>query len=101
MDKFNIIPSYDEIIIARENKDLFKNILGAVSQRVKTENEKKCITSIQSLITSADSIDLLSKRAILIYVREMTDLSSKQLSMVLSSLKRHYKEVRRMEEFEY
>jgi len=101
IENFSIIPSYDEILIAKENKDLFQNILSAVSQRVKTENEKKCITAIQSLITSADSIDLLSKRAILIYVREMTDLSSKQLSMVLSSLKRHYKEVRRMEEYEY
>lgn len=101
IENYNIVPSYDDILVAKENKDLFQNILSAVSQRVKTDNEKKCITAIQSLITSADNIDLLSKRAILIYVREMTDLSSKQLSMVLSSLKRHYKEVRRMEEFEY
>ncbi len=101
IENHHVIPSYDELLIAKENKDLFKDILNAISRKVKTENEKKCINAIQSLISSADSIDLLSKRAILIYVREMTDLSSKQLSMVLSSLKKYYRDIRKTEEFEY
>jgi hypothetical protein len=101
IENYSIVPSHDEILIARENKDLFEKILTTVSQKVKTDNEKKCISAIQSLVLNAEDIDLLSKRAVLIYIREMTDLSSKQLSMVLSSLKKHYREVRKLEEFEY
>jgi hypothetical protein len=101
IENYSIVPSFEELMVSKENHALFASLLEEVEKKAKTENERKCIRAIKTLSGEIDKIDLLSKRAILIYIREMTNLSSKQLSMVLSNLKKHYQEIRRLEAFEY
>ena len=40
------------------------------------------------------------ERAILLYLREITGMNSKQLSLVLASLKKTYKDIKKKEEHE-
>lgn len=101
IENFQIIPSYEDVAIARENQALFEKILDAIQIRVRSENELVCLQSVRALLFNIDDVDLLSKRAVLLYIREISNLSSKQLSIALSSLKKHYKEVRKLEEYEY
>ena len=45
-----------------------------------------------NLFDNLDNIDVMNKRAAMAYVREMTFMSPKQLSMVISNLKKLYKQ---------
>jgi hypothetical protein len=99
IEKYNFIPGYDEVITQEEIKQFLVNIITELDSRTKTENEKAVVDAIKQIMERIEDIDLLSKRAVLLYVRGITKLSSKQLSITLSSLKKHYKDIRKMEEF--
>jgi hypothetical protein len=94
IEDHNVVPSIEDVLT---NEDLSKNLKGLVTtlkDKAKTENEKSCLDAIGILIENIDDIDLLSKRAVMLYIREITGLSSKQLSIVLSSLKKQYRVVK-------
>ena len=94
IEDHNVAKSIEEILT---NNDLSKNLKFLVStlkDNAKTENEVSCLNAISILVENIDDIDLLSKRAIMLYIREITGLSSKQLSIVLSSLKKQYRIVK-------
>lgn len=99
IEKYNFIPGYDEIVTHEEIKQFLVNIITELDSRTKTENEKAVVDAIKQIMERIEDIDLLSKRAVLLYVRGITKLSSKQLSITLSSLKKHYKDIRKMDEF--
>lgn len=99
IESFKIALDGEEIMINREMKNQVSELITNISLKVKTENEQNCVKAIDILLNSIEDIDLLNKRAILLYLREITGLSSKQLSIVLASLKKHYKELKKREEY--
>jgi len=101
IERNNFIPGFDDIMSSRDMKHLLGSVVGELELRVKTDNEKHTLEAINIIIENLDDIDLLSKRAVLLYIREITALNSKQLSIVLSSLKKHYKELRKTDGFGY
>lgn len=70
-----------------------------VSDRLNQENEKICMEAIIKLFQNIDDIDFFNKRAIFVYIREMTNLNTKQISTAMSSIKKHYREA--MQECEF
>ena len=70
-----------------------------VSDRLSQENEKICMEAIVKLFQNIDDIDFFNKRAIFVYIREMTNLNTKQISTAMSSIKKHYREA--MQECEF
>lgn len=101
IEAYKVAPDGEEIMVGRELKSQISAIIKEIGGKVKTENEQNCVKAIKILIDNLDEVDLLNKRAILLYLREITGLSSKQLSIVLASLKKHYKELKKREEFQY
>lgn len=98
IERFNFLPACDEV----EHPDDYKNnmllMLDNLQERSKTENEQICINAIKTLLDGIEEIDLINKRAVMAYMREITKLSPKQLSVVLSTLKKHYKDIRKLGE---
>jgi len=92
-------PGFEELYTIVNTHDYLIKLVAAIEDKTKTDNEKMVVNAIKVLISNLEDVDLLSKRAILLYVRELTTLSSKQLSIVLSSLKRHYRDVKNSDEF--
>lgn len=70
-----------------------------ISDRLGQENEKICMDAIVKLFQNIDDIDFFNKRAIFVYIREMTNLNTKQISTAMSSIKKHYREA--MQECEF
>jgi hypothetical protein len=54
-------------------------------------NEILCIDSISRVFEMVDNIDFLNKSAVLLYLRELSGLTSKQLTTALQSIKRRYR----------
>ena len=69
-------------------------MLYEIRTKVKTENELSCINSIITIFEKIDDIDLLNKSAILLYMRELSGLSPKQLTTTMQSVKKHYRRMK-------
>ena len=86
-----IVPPPDDILIDRARKEMIQDLLKEISGIVTSETEKTCITAVQTVFENVDNLDFLNKRAVLVYVRDISGLSPKQLSVAMSSIRKHYR----------
>ena len=61
--------------------------------KLTNENEMICLQAIETLFTNIDDLELLNKRAVLIYIREISGLDKKTMSKALSVIRRRYREM--------
>lgn len=101
IESFNYVPAYDEVVKTKEARDLIKKIIQELLNKSRTTNEKAVLNAVEDILNNIDNLEFLNKRALLIYVRELSKLSSKSLSMILSNLKKQYKELKKQEDFNY
>lgn len=94
IESHNTIPSYDEVVSQQEIRAFLEKTISELEGRTKTPNEEITVRAIRDIMSNLDDLELLSKRAVLLYIREITGLSSKNLSIALASLKKHYKEIK-------
>jgi hypothetical protein len=100
IEHFNYLPACDEVITPEAFKDNIVVMLDTLKARSKTENEQNCVEAIKTLLDGIDDIDFINKRGVMVHMRDITNLTPKQLSVVLSSLKKLYKEYKKNGEFE-
>lgn len=79
-----------EGLISRKVVAMLDELRGEITN----PNEILCIDSISRLFETVESIDILNKSAVLLYLRELSGLTSKQLTTALQSIKRRYREDR-------
>lgn len=91
IENHSISPSPEETLISNTNKQKIETILELIASKAVTENEIECLKGINLLFSNINELDFLNKRAVMLYLREITSLSPKQLSVVLSLMKKHYK----------
>ena len=86
-----VVPSAEQIIENDNTSENILNLLYDIRNKVKTENELTCINSIITIFENMDQVDLLNKNAILLYMRELSGLSPKQLTTTMQVIKKHYR----------
>lgn len=69
----------------------FRGNLDEWHQAADKENELKVINAIKVLFEHSDDIEIFNKKAIYLYMREITDLNTKQIATVLTKLKVKYR----------
>lgn len=99
-EAFNIVPSYEDIVEKAEFKKMLVKMVDELARRAKSENEKKAIAAISQIVDNLDNLDILNKRAVLLYIRNISGLTSKQLSVALANLKKQYRDIKKLEEFQ-
>ena len=70
---------------------LFVRTLEKNSSVIKNDNDRKVISSIEYMLENMDKLEILNKKAIYLYLREMTGLTTKQLAPTLRKVKVEYK----------
>ena len=90
-ESHDVIPPPDELLINRNLRNEIQNLLNEIQGIVTSESEKSCINAVIVVFKNIDELDFLNKRAILVYVREISGLSPKQLSVAMSSIRKHYR----------
>jgi hypothetical protein len=85
--------SQETKIIIKESKDELFEIFEKISKKLTGENEQTCIAAIKKIFTDVDEIELFNKRAVFVYLREISNLNSKQLSISLSNIRKHFREI--------
>jgi len=71
-------------------KSLYKEIDTWDSFMLK-ENERKVLMAVRILLDSADTIEIFNKKAIYLYLREITGLNTKQVVNNLNKLRKRYR----------
>ena len=88
-----VAPSPQDILEKEELRDRIMDVINEIDSRVKKPNEVLCAKAIRTVFENIDNLDFLNKRAIYVYVREISGLTSKQLSVSMSKIRKHYKEI--------
>jgi len=91
IEEHNTLPPQDFFMDSSSSVESIVTMLYEVRSKAKTENELTCINAIITIFENIDEIDLLNKSAVLLYMRELSGLSPKQLTTAMQSIKRHYK----------
>jgi len=82
---------YDEV---REKDEfwahLWKEIEGWDKMKLR-ENEKKVLEAIKIILSSPDEIEIFNKKAIYLYIREITGLNTKQIVNCLNKMRNRYR----------
>lgn len=88
------LPSQDILFESAKSTETITAALYEIREKVRTENELICINSIITIFENIDEIDLLNKNAILLYMRELSGLSPKQLTTTMQAIKKHYRKIK-------
>jgi hypothetical protein len=93
IETFDVAPSPDEILISKNAREEIRSVLREIETCVTSETESSCIKAIITVFENIDELDFLNKRAVLIYVRDISGLTSKKLSVAMASIRKHYKRI--------
>lgn len=94
VEEYNALPPQDAASESSASVENTLNMLHEIRSKAKTENELTCINSIITIFENIDEIDLLNKGAVLLYMRELSGLTPKQLTTTMQSIKKHYKKIK-------
>jgi hypothetical protein len=78
---------------ARESKEFWENFFKEIETWDKDllkENEQKVLSAVKILFESSDDIEIFNKKAIYLYLRELTGLNTKQVVNNLNKLRKKY-----------
>lgn len=95
---YQVVPGPDEILEKANFKNELMQVIAELENRVKKQNEVLCVQAIKTVFNNIDNLDFLNKRAIYVYIREISGLNSKQLSVAMSKIRKHYKQIVQDEE---
>jgi len=90
MDKLSIYNTYDR---DREKKEFMEYLWVEIRRWEKQnlkENERKILEAIKILFTDAETIEIFNKKAIYLYIREITNLNTKQVLNSLNKFRFEY-----------
>lgn len=88
------VPSQDILVEHRSTAKGIVNMLHEIRSKAKTENELVACNSIITIFENINDVDMLNKSAILVYMRELSGLSPKQLTTALQNVKRQYRRIK-------
>lgn len=94
-----VAPSPDDVMISKEYRGEIMLVLFSIKDKIEKKNDIACIDAIIRVFEMIDQLDFLNKRAIFVYVREISGLNSKQLSSSMSTIRKHYREIKKDDKF--
>jgi hypothetical protein len=55
------------------------------------ESERKVYEAVKALLNSVDDLDVLNKKAVYLYLREITGMNTKQIVTQLNKMRKKYR----------
>ena len=93
IENYSKVRSPEKEMMIKETKSDLQEIFQKILKRLTSENEILCMKAIIEVFSKVDQLDLLNKRAIFVYLREISGLNPKQLSIAMSNIRKHYREI--------
>ena len=89
--------TYNKYIQTREEYELWMNLLQNfdVWKRYYKGNDLKVLYSIETLFNNIENIEIFNKKAVYLYMREITGLNTKQITNSLKKIRQKYHEFKK------
>lgn len=97
IENFSFLESIDEVETQESVRENLQRLVEKIGDRAKSEDEHATVNAIKQVVENLDDLEILSKRAVLLYLREISNLSPRQLSMTLSNIKKYYRDIKKEE----
>lgn len=94
IEEFSIVPSQEQELENRITATNIIDLLFEIRAKSKTESELSAINSIITIFENVGELDILNKGSLLLYMRELSGLSPKQLTTALQTIKKAYKRLK-------
>lgn len=94
-DKLVVNTEYES---ERESEEFWKYLWDEIHNWKKMDlkpNEKKVLDAVSILLENPDSIEIFNKKAVYLYIREITDLNTKQVVNNLNRIRVKYKQFKK------
>ena len=89
----NIEPCPEELERKQSMPTAIDEMLVYIEALLKDERDIRCIKAVQQIFRNIEDLDYLNKRAVFVYLREISGLNSSELSSSLSSIRKHYRKI--------
>lgn len=93
IENHSVVNCQETTMIHEEDKNLIKEMIDKISTKITNCNEKKCIAAIKTLFNKIEDLEYLNKRAVFVYLRELSGLNAKQLSVAMSGIRKQYRDI--------
>lgn len=90
-----LVDDIEEVIEKEEFIEIFKENLIKWQEHFKKPQERKVVDALITIFENADNLELYNKKAIFWYLRELTDLKSKQIATNLTKIKKKFEILKR------
>jgi len=100
LNYFSVAATQDFRMLRQESRDSLFSLMETIRGRLNSENEIACMDAIITLFSKVDELDLLNKRAVFVYMRDISSLNPKQLSVAMSSIRKHYRDLIKDDKFD-
>jgi hypothetical protein len=100
LENYSVDQNQDANLIKEDTTLSIFALLEDIRCDMTCENEIKCIEAIKKIFSEIDDVEILNKRAIFVYVRDITGLTPKQLSISMSSIRKRYKDLMQTGEYD-
>ena len=91
--EMNYLTVYNKYDDEREKREFIEHLWGEIERWDKQnlkDNERKVLEAIKILFSDAESIEIFNKKAIYLYIREITNLNTKQVLNNLNKFRIEY-----------
>ena len=92
------VENHSKYYAKRVNKEFWENLWEEINSwdiDMTKENERKVYEAVKVVLESVDEIDIFNKKAVYLYLRELTGLNTKQVVVQLNKMRKKYRTFRR------
>ena len=93
IERYQVEPSPEDKLMQAESIGLQRDLIIKIKEKLTNKNEIACIDATLVLFENVNDLDFLNKRALFVYLREISGLNAKQLSVAMSNIRKHYREI--------
>ena len=90
----DLVTNEESYVEKREYKEFWMSLMSEIDRCENADlkvNERKVIEAIKILLSNAEQIEIFNKKAVYLYLREITGLNTKQIVNNLNKLRQKYK----------
>lgn len=89
----------EDQMIAQNQRSQILELMKRIKRLLNQPHEQACIDAIITVFEQIDDLDFLNKRAVFVYVKNISNLNQKQLGSAMSVIRKHYRSITRSGDF--
>lgn len=83
----------EDRMIELNHREVVLETLRKIKRSLNQEHEHACVDAIVTVFEQIDDLDLLNKRAVFVYIKNISNLNQKQLGSAMSIIRKHYRSI--------